>query len=59
MLSRETTITLSFIALAAVLLYVANGLTTPPTWASALILLGVGVVVPTLINEYLDRQEAP
>jgi len=56
-LSRENAVTVSFIALAAVALFAVNELTTPPTWVGAAVLLGVGVVIPTLVNEYLDRQE--
>ena len=55
MVSRENKVIIACIALAIGLLYVVTELTTIPQWAFAAIGIGIGVVVPTLINEYLDR----
>lgn len=57
MVSRENAVIAASIALAFVLLYAlteTNTLTS--TSGSAVVLLGVGVVLPTLLNELLDRQ---
>ncbi|KPN29599.1 hypothetical protein SY89_00313 [Halolamina pelagica] len=54
MVSRENTVIAVCIALAIASLYVANSLTTLQQWQSAALILGVGVLVPTLVNEFLD-----
>jgi hypothetical protein len=54
MVSRENTVIATCIALAITSLYVANSLTTLQQWQSAGLILGVGVLLPTLVNEYLD-----
>ena len=54
MVSRENTVITLCITLAVVSLYVANSLTTLQQWQSAGLILGVGVLLPTLLNEYLD-----
>jgi len=56
MVSRENRVIVACIASALVLLYLATELATLPTWGSAAIVLGVGVVVPTLVNTYLDSR---
>lgn len=58
MVSRENTVILGFMALALALLVVLAQFSGVPTWVGALVLLGVGVVCPTVLNEYLDRQAA-
>jgi hypothetical protein len=58
MVSRENAVIAASIALAFVLLYAlteTNTLTS--TSGSAVVLLGVGVVLPTLLNELLNRRE--
>ncbi|QKY20362.1 hypothetical protein B4589_008205 [Halolamina sp. CBA1230] len=56
MVSRENTIIAVCIALAIALLYGLNAVTTLAQWQSAAVVLGVGVLIPTLVNEYLDGQ---
>ncbi|GAB7011955.1 hypothetical protein [Halolamina salina] len=57
MVSRENTVIAACIALAIASLYVANTLTTLQQWQSAGLILGVGVLLPTLVNEFLDGRE--
>jgi len=57
MVSRENTVIAGCIALAIASLYVANTLTTLQQWQSAALILGVGVLLPTLVNEFLDGRE--
>ena len=54
MVSRENTIIAVCIALAIALLYGLNAVTTLAQWQSAAVVLGVGVLLPTLLNEYLE-----
>jgi hypothetical protein len=56
MVSRENTVIVGFIALTLVLLYGLLAVTTLPTWASSAVVLGVGVVAPLLVNEYLSKR---
>lgn len=58
MVSRENRVIAVCIALAVLLLFALNAVTDPPSWAVLAALLGVGVVAPTLVNEYLDRRGA-
>jgi len=58
MVSRENKVIAACIALALLVLYVlseTNTLSSPS--ASAVVLLGIGVLLPTLINEFLGRRE--
>jgi len=57
MVSRENKIIVGFIALTLLLLVPLNT-AQPPLWVISAVVLGVGVIAPTLINEYLDRQES-
>lgn len=58
MVSRENTVIAACIALAFVVLYALSTTNTlSSTTASAAVVLGVGVVLPTLVNEFLDRRE--
>lgn len=57
MVSRENKVIVAFIALAVVLLYIVSAVTTLPTWGSAAIVIGVGVVIPVIINGYLDNRQ--
>ncbi|MFC6614252.1 hypothetical protein ACFQAS_04675 [Halopenitus salinus] len=57
MVSRENKVGIGFIALAIVLLFGLDSVTEPPPWLSVAVILGVGVVVPILINEYIDSGE--
>ena len=52
--SRENTVTVAFIVAAFALVYAALELTDLPTWGAPAILIGVGVIAPQLVNEYLD-----
>ncbi|GAB3418225.1 hypothetical protein GCM10027435_17920 [Haloparvum alkalitolerans] len=58
MVSRENRVIAACIVLAVLLLFALNAVTDPPSWATLAVLLGVGVLVPTLVNEYLGRREA-
>lgn len=58
MFSRENKVIVGFIALAVLLLFVLVELTTPPMWAGGAVLLGVGVLAPLLVNNYLDAKRA-
>lgn len=53
MVSSENQVIIVFIALAIVLLFGLLSVTEPPTWMSGAVILGVGVIAPTIINEYL------
>lgn len=55
MVSRENKVIAGFITLAIILLFGIHSVSEPPTWVSGAIVIGVGVIVPTLINEYLTR----
>ena len=55
MVSRENLVIVGFIALAVGCLFVVAETTKPPTWVGAAILIGVGVIAPTMLNAYLDR----
>ena len=57
MVSRENKVIAGFIALAVILLFGIHSVLEPPTWVSGAVVIGVGVVVPTLVNEYLTRKE--
>ncbi|ERG96963.1 hypothetical protein [Haloquadratum walsbyi] len=65
MLSRENTVIITFIALAMVLSLPLAGLIrfldgpTPPKWLPYVILIGVGVIAPILVNEHLNTIESP
>ena len=56
MVSRENGVIAAYVAVTVLLLYVVTETATPPTWVTAALLLGIGVVAPTLTNEYLDRR---
>ncbi|MBP1987946.1 hypothetical protein [Halolamina salifodinae] len=56
MISRENAVIAVCITLSLVAVYAASAATTLPTWGSIGIVIGVGVLLPTLLNEYLDRQ---
>lgn len=56
MVSRENAVIAACIAAAFGLPVALTAVTTPPTWASAAVLVGVGVVAPQLLNEYLDAR---
>jgi hypothetical protein len=56
MISRENKVIIGFIALAVLLLAGVLGVSDPPTWVSSAVILGVGVIAPILVNEYLDRR---
>jgi hypothetical protein len=56
MLSRENTVILGFIVLAISVLFGLMRVSDPPTWVSGVVILGIGVIAPTLVNELLDRR---
>ncbi|MDS0284227.1 hypothetical protein [Haloarcula onubensis] len=58
MVSRENTVIAAYLAVTLFLLYAVIETASPPVWVSSAILLGLGVVAPTLTNEYLDRRAA-
>jgi uncharacterized protein (DUF983 family) len=55
--SRENVVIIGFIVLAIVLLFSVHSVSEPPTWVSGAVIIGVGVIVPTLVNEYLTWTE--
>jgi hypothetical protein len=57
MVSRENKIIAGFITFAIILLFAIHSGSDPPTWVSGAVVIGVGVIVPTLVNEYLTRKE--
>lgn len=58
MVSRETRVGGVFIALALLGAYGTLQLDAPD-WAAPAVILGVGVVAPLLVTDYLDRREEP
>jgi len=58
MLSRENKVIVACIGLAALTLYVTAETVTLPPWADSAILLGIGVILPLAVNEYLDSKES-
>lgn len=56
MVSRENTVIALCIALAFVTLAVVPESMTRTAWTGAAVVLVVGVIVPTLVNEYLDSR---
>jgi len=57
MVSRENRVILGFVALALVVLYGLLQVRDLPTWASSAVILGIGVICPVLVNEYLNSRE--
>ncbi|MDZ5811641.1 hypothetical protein U4E84_09835 [Halorubrum sp. AD140] len=57
MVSRENKVITLCIVLAILLLGVVLTVSDPPTWVSGMVILGVGVIAPMLVNEYLDRRD--
>ncbi|SFR38190.1 hypothetical protein SAMN04487947_0693 [Halogeometricum rufum] len=53
MVSRDTKLTAAFVVLATALWLVAQQFTTD-SWVLWAVLVGVGVVVPTVLNEVSD-----
>lgn len=58
MVSRENTVIMACISLAVLTLYATAETVTLPPWARSAILLGIGVIAPLVINEYLDTKES-
>jgi len=54
--SRENKVVLGFMTLALALLIVVGQFSGLPAWVGGAVLLGVGVVCPIAVNEYLDGQ---
>lgn len=54
MLSRENSVIVVCILAAIGLVYALSTLMTLPTWGTVAVVLGIGVLLPTLLNEYLD-----
>lgn len=57
MVSRENRVIVVCIALAVLLLFALDAAAELPSWLILAALLGVSVVLPTLVNEYLDLRE--
>lgn len=57
MVSRENKVITGFVLLAIVLLFGIFSISNPPTWVGGAVILGIGVIAPTLINEYLNRED--
>lgn len=58
MVSRENRVVLVTGSAALVLLYAFGAVLELPTWVGIAVVLGVGVVLPQLVNDYLDRRAA-
>ena len=58
MLSRENTIILAFVAVAATAAVGIDTVADVPEWLPVGFLIGLGVVAPLLVNSYLDGREA-
>jgi hypothetical protein len=56
MVSRENKVIALFVALAFVVLAAVSEFASPASWVGAAVVLVVGVVLPTLVNEYLDSR---
>jgi hypothetical protein len=56
MVSRENTVVALCIALAFVVLAVVSEFVSQSTWSGAAVVLVVGAIVPTLVDEYLDSR---
>ena len=56
MISRENAVILASMTVGLAAALLVGTYADVPTWASLGVLIGLGVVVPTLVNEYLDRQ---
>ena len=55
MVSRENKVILAFMALIIPFLYAAAELNLP-LWVGTAIIIGIGVIAPLIVNEYLDNQ---
>lgn len=58
MISRENMVIALFVALAFVALAVVSEFASPASWVGTVVVLVVGVVLPTLINEHLGSRES-
>lgn len=56
MLSRENAVILASMVVAVAAAVLVETYADAPAWVSAGVLIGIGVVVPTVVNEYLDRR---
>lgn len=54
MVSRENAVIFASMIVAIVAAVLAETLANAPDWASVSLLIGIGVVVPTVVNQYLD-----
>lgn len=59
MVSRENTVIVASLAVAIVAYYLVETYAAQPYWVSIAVLIGIGVLVPTLVNRYLERSESP
>lgn len=57
MVSRENAVIVASLVVAIAAWYLAEAFAPSTWWASWVALVGVGVLLPTLANEYFDRQE--
>jgi predicted signal transduction protein with EAL and GGDEF domain len=57
MLSRENTIILAFVVVATTAAVGIDTVADAPEWLPVGLLIGLGVVVPLLVNSYLDADE--
>ncbi|MDS0258632.1 hypothetical protein NDI56_04300 [Haloarcula sp. S1CR25-12] len=58
MVSRENKVIAAYLVATLLVLFVVLETLSPPLWVSSALVLGLGVVAPTLTNEYLDRRAA-
>lgn len=53
MVSRENAVIVASLVVAIAAWYLIEAFVTSPPWASWAVLIGVGVLLPTLVNEHL------
>ena len=58
MVSRENAVVFASMGVALLATYLVSAFADLPLWAELLVLVGLGVVVPTLVNDRLDRRTA-
>jgi len=58
MVSRENKVIAAYLVATLLLLFVVIETVSPPSWVSGAIVVGLGVIAPTLTNEYLDKRAA-
>jgi len=55
MVSRENKLIVGFGSVAPVLMYAIVVFTSLPQWVSMTVLFVIGIIIPQILNNYLDR----